>query len=184
MLTEYLPRYGIRLPECPGVLNLGCGNNVQWNYLGVTGYLLGQGLGLPEYVGVDLRPEDFAEGKKALAGLVHFIAADARQLTEYVQGPYHLIVVQHPNLSTSPDGPKVWRGVFEEAARVLDKEGALILTSFWLHDHLPAQVALEKAGYRILHSGKNKFPGKPFDTLDTGETLEMDKYVLIAKVER
>ena len=181
MLNEYLPRYGIRLPECAGVLNLGCGNNVKWNYLGVTGYLLGQGLGLPEYVGIDLNSEDFGEGKEALAGLVHFIAADARQLTEYVKGPYHLIVVEHPNLSTSPDGPKVWRRVFEEAAGVLDQGGALMLTSFWLNDHIPAQVALEKAGYRILHSGKNKFPGKPFDTLETGETLKIDKYVLIAK---
>ena len=181
MLTEYLPRYGIRLPESSGVLNIGCGNNVKWNYLGVTGYLLGQGLGLPQYVGVDLRSEAFEEAKKALAALVHFIAADARQLTRYVKGPYHLIVVEHPNLTTSPDGPKVWRRIFEETALLLDREGALILTSFWLNDHIPAQVSLEKAGYRILHSGRNKFPGKPFDRLGTGETLEIDKYVLIAK---
>jgi len=181
MLTEYLPKHGIRLPESPRILNIGCGNNVKWNYLGVTGYLLGRGLGLPEYVGVDLRPEAFEEGRKALAGLVHFIVADARQLTEHLKGTYHLIVVEHPNLTISADGPGVWRRIFEEAALLLDKEGALILTSFWLNDHIPGQVALEKAGYRILYSGRNKFPGKAFDTLSTGETLETDKYVLIAK---
>lgn len=183
MLAEYLPRHGIHLPEGPGVLNIGCGNNVKWNYLGVTGYLLGQGLGLPQYVGVDLSSEAFEEGKEALAGLVHFVEADARHLTESVKGPYHLIVVEHPNLTTSPEGPKVWRRIFEEAAVLLDREGALILTSFWLNDHLPAQVALERAGYRIVHSGKNKFPGKAFDTLATGETLEIDKYVLIARID-
>ena len=183
MLAEYLPRHGVRLPQGPCVLNIGCGSNVMWNYLGVTGYLLGQGLGLPRYAGVDLHSKAFEKAREALAGLVHFIAADARQLTDHVKGPYHLIVVEHPNLSASPDGPKVWRQVFEEAARLLDRAGVLILTSFWLNDHLPAQLALERAGYRILHSGKNQFPGKPFDTLETGETLEVDKYILIAKIE-
>jgi hypothetical protein len=181
MLSEYLPRYGIRLPENPGVLNIGCGNNVTWNYLGVTGYVLGHGLGLPEYVGVDLSSEAVEEGKKALAGLVRLIAADARCLTEHVRGPCHLVVVEHPNLSTSPEGPKGWRRIFEEVALVLDREGVLILTSFWLNDHIPAQVALEKVGYRILHTGRNKFPGKRFDTLSTGEALKIDKYVLLAK---
>lgn len=182
MLAEYLPSCGFRLPDRPRVLNVGCGNNVQWNYLGVTAYLLGQGLSPPEYVGVDLRKEDFNQAEKALAGLVRFVAADATRLTEYVEGPCHLIVVEHPNLTTSREGPKVWRRIFEEAARILDKEGVLVLTSFWLNDHIPAQVALEKAGYQILHSGKNKFPGKAFETLETGEILEIDKYVLIAKI--
>jgi hypothetical protein len=181
MLNEYLPRYGIRLPESPRVLNLGCGNNVKWNYLGVTGYLLSRELGLPEYVAVDVTEEAFRDCRKALGGLVHFIAADARQLSDHVKGAYHLIIVEHPNLTTSSEGPKDWRRIFEEAVLVLDREGALILTSFWLNDHIPAQVALEKSGFGILHSGRNKFPGKRFDTMDNGETLEIDKYLLIAK---
>lgn len=183
MLGEYLPKHGIRLPERPGVLNLGCGQNVTWNYLGVTGYVLGEGLGLPRYVGVDINPEALREGRETLAGLVHFVEADARHLADCVTETVHLVVVEHPNLSTAPDGPKVWRRIFEQAAVLLDRRGALVLTSFWLNDHIPAQVALERAGYRILQSGKNAYPGKTFDTLDTGETLEIDKYVLIAKVE-
>jgi hypothetical protein len=180
MLAEYIGRHKICLPESPRVLNIGCGNNVKWNYLGVTGYLLGLGLGLPHYVGVDLSEEVFDQAKEALAGLVHFIAGDARHLTGFVEGPFHLIIVEHPNLTTSPEGPKVWRQVFEEAAALLAQEGALILTSFWLNDHIPAQVALEKAGFRLLFSGTNRYPGRSFDTLDTGETLEQDKYILIA----
>lgn len=181
MLDDYLNRSGIRLPQNPGVLNLGCGNNVKWNYLGVTGYLLKQGLGVPYYVGVDVKEESFAQAKKVMAGLVHFIAADARGLTRYLKGSFHLIIVEHPNLTTSPEGPRVWRQVFEEAAALLADEGALIVTSFWLNDHIPAQVVLGKAGYQLLFSGKNKYPGRLFDTLETGETLQTDKYILIAK---
>jgi len=181
MLTEYLPKCGVRLPENPRVLNIGCGNSVKWNYLGVTGYSLGRGLGLPEYVAVDLKPEAFEDAKKALDGLVRFIAADARHLTDHLEGAYHLVVVEHPNLTTSPEGPGIWRRIFQEAALLLDKDGALILTSFWVPDHIPGQVALEKTGYRILYSGRNKFPGKPFDKLGTGESLATDKYVLIAR---
>jgi len=181
MLAEYLGRHGICLPENPGVLNIGCGKNVKWNYLGVTGYLLGRGLGLPHYVGVDLSKEAFGPAKEALAGLVRFIAADARELTCYLEGPFHLIVVEHPNLTTSRQGPKDWRRIFEQASALLNQEGALVLTSFWLNDHIPAQVALERAGYRVLFSGTNQYPGRSFDTLDTGETLHVDKYVLIAQ---
>jgi hypothetical protein len=181
MLDEYLGMYEVSSPESPRVLNIGCGNSVQWNYLGVTAFLLGRGLGLPYYVGVDLREEAFGQAKEALAGLVHFIAADARQLTRYLEGSFHLIIVEHPNFTTSPHGPKIWRQIFEEAAAMLDQEGALILTSFWLNDHIPAQVALERAGYRLLFSGTNRYPGRSFDTLVTGETLETDKYILIAR---
>ena len=181
MLAEYLGRHGICLPENPRVLNIGCGNNVKWNYLGVAGYLLGRGMGLPYYIGVDLSEEAFGSAREALAGLVHFIAADACELTGFLEGPFHLVVVEHPNLTTSPDGPKVWRTIFEQASALLDREGALILTSFWLNDHIPAQFALEKAGYRLLSSGANRYPGKPFDTLESGEILRMDKHILIAR---
>jgi SAM-dependent methyltransferase len=184
MLAEYLGRHEIELPENPRVLNIGCGNNVKWNYLGVTGFLLGRGLGLPHYVGLDLREEAFGQAKEVLDGLVHFIAADARQLSRYLEGPFHLIFVEHPNLTTSPEEPKIWRQVFEEAAGLLAQEGALILTSFWLNDHIPAQVALERSGYRLLFSGTNRYPGRSFDTLETGETLETEKYILIARKKR
>jgi SAM-dependent methyltransferase len=180
MLTEYLGEHGIRFPEDPKILNIGCGNNVQWNFLAVTGYLLDLGLGPPHYVGVDLREEAFAQAKEHLAGLVHFVAADARQLSRHVEGPFHLIVVEHPNLSTSAEGPRIWRQVFEEAASLLAQDGALILTSFWLNDHIPAQVNIERAGYRLLFSGTNRYPGRTFDTLATGESLQADKYILIA----
>lgn len=181
MLAEYLGRHGICPPENPRILNIGCGKNVTWNYLGVTGFLLGRGLGLPDYVGVDLNEESFGPAKDALAGLVRFITADARELTRHLKGPFHIIVIEHPNLTTSRQGPKDWRRIFEQASALLDQEGALVLTSFWLNDHIPAQVALERAGYRLLFSGTNQYPGRSFDTLDTGDTLQVDKYILIAR---
>jgi hypothetical protein len=181
MLKEYLPKYGITLPENPHVLNIGCGNSVKWNYLAVTFYLASQGLGMPHYVGLDIQEDAFADAKKALDGLVHFVSGDARQLTDLVTGKYQLVVVEHPNLTTSRQGPKTWRKIFEETAEVLDDHGGVILTSFWLNDHLPAQVALERAGFRILFSGRNKYSGKEFDRASNGEALEFDKYVIIAK---
>jgi len=181
MLKEYLPKYGITLPENPHVLNIGCGNSVKWNYLAVTFYLASQGLGMPHYVGLDIQEDAFADAKKALDGLVHFVSGDARQLTDLVTGKYQLVVVEHPNLTTSRQGPKTWRKILEETAEVLDDHGGVILTSFWLNDHLPAQVALERAGFRILFSGRNKYSGKEFDRASNGEALEFDKYVIIAK---
>jgi SAM-dependent methyltransferase len=181
MFQEYLPKYGILLPENPNVLNIGCGNSVTWNYLALTFYLASQGLGMPNYVGVDVEEAAFADAKKALNGLVQFVSGDAQHLTDFVTGRYELVVVEHPNLTTSPEGPRIWRRVFEETAEVLNEDGGLILTSFWLNDHIPAQVALERARFRVLFSGRNKYPGKTFDRAANDEALAFDKYVLIAK---
>jgi hypothetical protein len=181
MLSEYLLRYKIVLSENPNVLNIGCGNNVKWNYLGMAMYVANQGLGIPNYVGVDTKEEAFADAKKTLGGLASFVAGDARKLTEFVTGTYQLAIFQHPNLATSPDGPRIWQKIFQETAKLLDMNGCVIVTSFWLNDHIPAQVALERAQYDIIHSGRNKFRGKRFDTADNGEGLEFDKYIIIAK---
>ncbi len=181
MLSEYLPKCGITLCENPGVINVGCGNNVKWNYLGVTLYLANQGLGMPNYVGVDMKEEAFAEAKEALDGLVNFVAGDAQNLTDFLTGTYQLAIFEHPNFATSPGGSKVWQKILEETAKLLDVNGAIILTSFWLNDHLPAQVALERTGYDMLFNGRNKFPGKRFDTAANGEPCEFDKYIIVAK---
>ncbi|MEJ2723237.1 MAG: class I SAM-dependent methyltransferase [Deltaproteobacteria bacterium] len=181
MLKEYLLPYGIRLTENPNILNIGCGNSVTWNYLALTFYLADLDLGKPNYTGIDVEEAAFDEAKKALEGLVHFVRGDAQHLMDLVTGPYELIVVEHPNLTTSRQGPKIWRRIFEETAKVLDDDGGLILTSFWLNDHIPAQVALGRAGFRVLFSGRNKYPGKTFDRAQNGERLAFDKYVLIAK---
>jgi SAM-dependent methyltransferase len=181
MFEEYLPQYGILLPENPNVLNIGCGNSVTWNYLALTIYLASQGLGMPHYVGIDVEEAAFENAKKALNGLVQFVSGDAQHLTEFVTGRYELIVVEHPNLTTSPKGPRMWRRIFEETAEVLDDKGGLILTSFWLNDHIPAQLALERAGFRVLFSGRNKYAGKIFDRAANDEELAYDKYVLLAR---
>lgn len=181
MFAEYLPRCHIRLPENPNILNVGCGNSVKWNYLGAVLYLAREGLGYPNYVAVDLSEEAFAEARKALGGVVHFVAGDARNLTGILTGTYRLAIFEHPNLSTSREGPRIWQKVFEETRKLLDADGAIVLTSFWLNDHIPAQFALVRAGYEIAHSGTNKFPGKRFDTSSSGEALEFDKYIIVAK---
>jgi SAM-dependent methyltransferase len=181
MLQEYLPRYEVELPFNPRVLNVGCGNSVTWNYLGLSIYLGSLGLGVPYYVGVDLREEAFTKAKKIMGDLVHFVVGDAQYLTDLVSGIYQLAVFEHPTLTTSPDGPKIWRKIFQETAKLMDPQGVLILTSFWLYDHIPAQVALDRARFRILYSGRNRFPGRRFDTAENGESLRYDKYVLVAK---
>lgn len=181
MLGEYLPKYGIVLPENPGIVNVGCGDNVKWNYLGVAQYLMDQGLGYPNYTGIDIKGDAFADAKDALGDLVHFVTGDARHLSDLVSGTFHLAIVEHPPLTISPDGPKKWQRIFKEVSKVLDKNGGLILTSFWINDHIPAQMALERAGFEILHSASNKFPGRQFDTGSNGESLEYDKYVIIAR---
>ena len=181
MLREYLPKCGITLRENPSVLNLGCGNNVKWNYLGVTLYLADQGLGMPNYVGVDVEEGAFAEAKEALEGLVSFVAGDAQKLTDFVSGTYQLAILEHPDFTTSPKRSRVWQKILHETAKLLDVNGAAILTSFWLNDHMPALVAVERAGYDIVYNGRNKFPGKRFDTAENGEPLEFDKYIIVAK---
>ncbi len=181
ILREYLPKCGISLCENPSVLNVGCGNNVKWNYLGVTLYLADQGLGMPNYVGVDKEEGAFAEAKEALEGLVSFVAGDAQKLTDFLTGTYQLAILEHPNFTTSPKGSKVWQKILHETTKLLDANGAIILTSFWLNDHMPALVALERAGYDVVYNGRNKFPGKRFDTAENGEPLEFDKYIIVAK---
>ena len=181
MLTAYLPECGIQLPQNPKVLNIGCGNSVKWNYLGVALYLGNQGLGIPHYFGVDIKEEAFTDAKRELGSLVNFVVCDAQNLTDFLTGTYHLAIFEHPNLTTSPDGPKIWRKIFQETSKLLDEDGGLILTSFWVNDHIPAQVALERTRYHIVYNGRNRFPGKKFDTASNGESLEHDKFIIIAK---
>ena len=66
MLTSYFLEYDIGLPANPNVLNVGCGNNVKWNYLAVAFYLADQGLGTPHYVAIDQEKEAFADAKEIL----------------------------------------------------------------------------------------------------------------------
>ena len=181
ILSEYLPKCGIRLLENPNILNIGCGKNVKWNYLAVAIYVARQGLGIPFYVGVDLKKEPLGQAKRALGELVSLVAGDARNLTRFLRGTYQLAVFEHPNISTSPEGPKTWRRVFRETARLLDGSGGIILTSFWLNDIIPAKMALERTRYHILYSGGNKFPGKQFNTGRDGEPLRFDQYIIVAK---
>lgn len=181
MLTEYFLEYDIRLPVNPHVLNIGCGNNVKWNYLAVAFYLANQGLGLPYYVAVDQKEEAFANAKEILDGVIRFVACDARNLTDFLKDTFQLVVFEHPNLTTARDGPKIWRKIFQETANVMDEKGTAIVTSFWLNDHVPAQAAMERAAYDITYSGRNRYPGKTYDTASNGESLQFDKYIIIAK---
>jgi hypothetical protein len=182
MLQEYLPKGKLSLPRNPRILNIGCGKNVTWNYLGVSLFLAQQGLGTPYYVGVDKDEKALAHVRGKLEGLVDFVVGDARHLTRFLSGQYHLAIIEHPNLSTSRDGPKIWEQIFGETGKLLDRSGGVLLTSFWLNDHIPAQVALERAGYHVAHSGTNRYPGKLFDTGSNGEPLRYDKYLAIARV--
>jgi hypothetical protein len=181
MLSSYFLEYDIGLPANPNVLNVGCGNNVKWNYLAMAFYLADQGLGIPHYVAIDQEEEAFAEAKAILDGLVRFIACDARNLTDFLTETFHLVVFEHPNLTTSPDGPRIWKNVFQETANLMAEKGAAIVTSFWLNDHLTAQVALERSHYDIVFSGRNRYPGKVFDTTANGESFQFDKYMIIAR---
>jgi hypothetical protein len=181
ILTEYLPKCGMRFLEKPNVLNIGCGNNVKWNYLAVAIYVARQGLGLPFYVGVDLKKEPLAQAKQALGELANFVVGDARNLTRFLRGTYQLALFEHPDISTSPEGPETWRRIFRETAQLMDRSGCIILTSFWLNDIIPAKMALERTRYNLVYSGGNKFPGKQFDAGRDGEPLRFDQYIIVAK---
>ena len=181
MLNEYLDACMIVLPKDPWIINIGCGNSVKWNYFGFILYLSQRELGLPRYVAVDIDENSFRKAKEALDGLVIFITGDARNLSDFVQGTFHVAVFEHPDLSTSQKRPDVWRKIFKETRKVLNDYGCIVLTSFWLNDHIPATFWLERTGYSILYNGKNRYPGKNFDTASDGETLMHDKYLLIAK---
>ncbi|RLB37775.1 MAG: hypothetical protein DRH12_13855 [Deltaproteobacteria bacterium] len=184
ILDKYLGEFGIALPEFPSVLDVACGNNATWNYLALVGYLGSKNLGVPRYVAIDVSEEAFAKAKEALQGLAHFISCDARDMRRYVEGPFHLVLCQHPPLTISKKGPKIWEEIFEEVSLILDPQGCMVLTSFWLNDHIPAQICVKKAGLEILYSGKNAFGGKIFDRSEDGEELRYDKYVLVARKAR
>ena len=184
ILNKYLGKLGIELPQFPTVVDVGCGNNATWNYLALVEYLRIKNLGVPKFVGVDINEEAFSKARETLADLAQFVACDATHLTRYVEGPAHLVLCQHPPLTISKDGPRIWRAVFQEIAKLLDPQGCLLLTSFWLNDHIPASVSVKRAGLDVVHNGSNEFPGKVFDQSDSGEQLQYDKYILIARRAR
>ena len=181
ILAEYLDRFKIKLPKFPLALDVGCGNAAVWNYLGLVHYLQSRDLGVPHYVAVDKDEKAFQRAKAQLGDLITFLACDARQLDQHIHGRFSLAVSTHPELTTSPEGPRIWREIFSQIAGLLAPRGCLIVTSFWLQDHIPAQVAVGQAGFQILYSGTNRYPGKRFDTASNGEQLQYDKYILIGR---
>jgi hypothetical protein len=162
------------------VLNVGCGNRVAGNFLGLCLFLGSHGLGIPAHVGVDIRAENFSYAKSTLGGLVDFIVADARTLTKKIAGTFDVVFIEHPDLTTSPEARIKWRNIFSETHELLSETGGLILTTFWVYDQIPAQIALHRLGFKISYSGTNKYPGNQFDTSNEGETLIIDKYVILA----
>ncbi len=182
IFSEYLPKGNIRLSENPKAVNVGCGSRVVWNFAGFCFFSISRGLGLPRYVGVDIKPEKLSFEKPALnkIGGADLIAADARKLSRYIKEQFDLAIIEHPDFTISPDAPKNWQKVLEEIYKLLTETGGLILTTFWLQDHFPAQVALKRMDFTIFHSGTNKYPGKQFDTSSEGEPLLLDKYIILA----
>lgn len=181
ILKDYFQEFGLSLPYNPAIINVGCGENVKWNYLGLVLYLSLEGLGRPFYLGVDRNEKALRGAWNSMRGLVHLVVGDAVFLSSMLKNSYDLAIFEHPDISTSPDGARKWRKIFKQTKHILKSGGYLLLTSFWLNDHVPATYNIEREGFSILHNGKNRYPGRQFDRASTGEELIYDKYILIAK---
>ncbi len=183
ILSDYLEGLNILLPYNPAIINIGCGENVKWNYLGTILYITMKDLGRPIYLGVDIDEKGLKKAWKALKRLVDLVVADAELISRMIKNPFDIAIFEHPDISISPYGARKWRNIFFETREILKDGGILILTSFWLNDHIPATYNIEKAGFHILYNGKNRYPGRRFDISSSGEELLYDKYILIARKE-
>lgn len=106
---------------------------------------------------------------KQQSGKVEFVADDATKLVGYGQIPseFEIVFIRHQNLWHDRD---IWQRIYEFAlARISEKGGLLVITSYFDREHLLALELLRAIGGKVLASEQNPrsreldYPGKSID---------------------
>ncbi|MBX7210313.1 MAG: class I SAM-dependent methyltransferase [Verrucomicrobiaceae bacterium] len=151
------------------ILNLACGRCDEADTLVSLGREVTRG-GHVRLVGADIRIREIRQARENHAKLpAEFLIQDASQLHQHKElgADFDLVFLRHQNFWHGQD---LWKKIFEQGRARLGKNGLLVITSYFDHEHKLALAALESMGMEVVSNKRNKAsrslndaPGKSVD---------------------
>lgn len=151
------------------ILNLACGRCDEADTLVSLGREITHG-GHVRLVGADIRIREIRQARENHAKLpAEFLIQDASQLHQHKElgADFDLVFLRHQNFWHGQD---LWKKIFEQGRARLGKNGLLVITSYFDHEHKLALAALESMGMEVVSNKRNKAsrslndaPGKSVD---------------------
>jgi hypothetical protein len=120
-------------------------------------------------IGADIRIREILQARENHAHLpAEFLLEDATKLSRHKElgEDFNLVLLRHQNYW---HGPELWKKIFEQGLTKVDKDGVLVITSYFDNEHQLALEALQKLGAELVlnrHNGQSRkltFPGKSVD---------------------
>lgn len=151
------------------ILNLACGRCDEAETLVSLGEEVTQG-GDVRLVGADIRIREIRQARETHSKLpAEFLIQDASQLHQHKElgDDFDLVFLRHQNFW---HGQETWKKIFDQGRARLNKNGLLVITSYFDHEHKLALAALQAMGMEVIESRRNKAsralkdaPGKSVD---------------------
>ena len=155
LATHAVPFLSEQLPAQRHILNLACGRSDE---TGLLADLFSHPIGETRLTGIDIRDAELDEARarwsKNPQFSANFLKLDASKLPmlKEIPQPTHLAFFRHQNFW---NGPQLWTTLFDHALHQLDREGLLIITSYFDKEHLLALSAIESLGAHLLTTVRN-----------------------------
>ena len=120
-------------------------------------------------IGADIRIREILQARENHAHLpAEFLLEDATKLSRHKElgEDFNLVLLRHQNYW---HGPELWKKIFEQGLTKVDKDGVLVITSYFDKEHQLALDALQKLGAELVLTQRNDqsrkltFPGKSVD---------------------
>ena len=169
MLQESLSPHLAPTQKEMQILNLACGRCDEAETLISLGKELTHG-GDVRMVGADIRIREIRQARETHAKLpAEFLIQDASQLHQHKElgSDFDVVFLRHQNFWHGQD---LWKKIFDEGRAKLGKNGLLVITSYFDHEHKLALAALEAMGMEVVSNKRNKAsrglkdaPGKSVD---------------------
>jgi chemotaxis methyl-accepting protein methylase len=151
------------------ILNLACGRCDEAETLVSLGKEVTHG-GDVRLVGADIRIREIRQARETHSKLpAEFLIQDASQLHQHKElgDDFDLVFLRHQNFW---HGQETWKKIFDQGRARLNKNGLLVITSYFDHEHKLALAALQAMGMEVVESRRNKAsralkdaPGKSVD---------------------
>ena len=138
------------------ILNLACGRCDEAESLIKLGSEL---VGTPtqvEMVAADIRIREIRQARERFGHLpAKFLIEDATKIDAHSElgDDFGLVFLRHQNFW---HGQELWKKIFDQGTAKLDKNGLLVITSYFDKEHHLALQALEELGMEVIESRRTK----------------------------
>ncbi len=168
------------LSSAPRILSIGVGPAALDEYYAFLKYVSNrQNTLLGEYVGIDCNDQYLQTSRRFLSHNedVRLITGDARNLDDFVDGTFDVVMLRHPEPETHKDGgSEIYGQIFKKVKERMGPNSRMVLTSFWEDGYNVLMSLLDQAGYAFHLYGENPHKGKEFPG---HPDVNFDKYLIV-----